>query len=306
MNYREHECELILDLWNHCNNNCVFCYNQTIMHLPLDIKKHMKLCNEMLNSNFMENFNRLRFLGGELFDGSIDQLEVRNEFITLIQTALRLLQEGKLDRVNLLTNLIYKDNKDLKETLKIFEDGGVIDKIDISTSYDIAGRFTKESEQWWWNNVDWIRNTYSKMKIDVGMILTQPLITTITKEWIEDFDKRSKGACINFSELDIALLKGKGKQNSPYKHLFPKRHDFIRFLKNLKDWGYFKLVGVDPGGHDPWNRIYSMQYVHVDEFNFPVFKNLSYLLTEREDFKQDGYIDSDVPLYQDIKRFLDL
>lgn len=307
MNYPKHDSELILDLWNACDNNCVFCYNQTLMHLPLDIKQHLYNCNTILNSCFIENFNRLRFLGGELFDDSMNKLGVNQDFMELMKSAAILLQNNQIMKLNLLTNLIYEDNKHLKETLAYFEKVGVIDKVEISTSYDIAGRFNKkDSEQWWWNNINWIRATYPEMKIDIGMILTQPLIETVTKEWIDTFLLKAKGCNINFSELDIALLKGKDKSNSPYRYLFPKRHDFLRFLKNLKDWGYASLVGVDPGGNTPWNRIYSMQYIHVGEFDFPIFKNLSFLLTEREDFKQDGYLDSDIPLYYDIKKMLDL
>ena len=59
----------------------------------------------MLNSNFMENFNCLRLLGGELFDGSIDQLGIRNEFFKILETCVGLIKEGKLDKK-------YKDSID--------------------------------------------------------------------------------------------------------------------------------------------------------------------------------------------------
>ena len=109
--------ELLIYLWNRCNNRCTFCYNQTLYHLPLNIKEHLQICNDMLNSTFMENFNYLRLLGGELFDGSIDQLGIRDEFFKILETCIKLIKEGKLDKLNFLTNLIYADNKDLRDTL---------------------------------------------------------------------------------------------------------------------------------------------------------------------------------------------
>lgn len=298
--------ELLVFLWNHCNNRCIFCYNQTLYHLPLDIKTHLKTCNDMLNSNFMEEFNYLRLLGGELFDGAIDQLNIRDEFYNILESCLKLIKEGKIDKLNFLTNLIYKDNKDLRDTLKFFSDNGVIDHIDMSSSYDIAGRFTEESEQWWWDNIKWLNKTYPILKVDVGIIMTQPFITTVTKEWIDNFYKRSNYSCnIKLNELDTALINVT-KQESPFSHLFPKRADFLKFLTNLKSWGYYDLVGVEPGGISPWNRTLSIQYIQSGDLSFPVFKNLSYLLAERAEYKQDGYIDSNIPLFSDIKKVMDL
>lgn len=306
MTYSKVNNELLIFLWNHCNNRCRFCYNQTLYHLPLDIKKHLKTCNDILNSNFMDNFNYLRLLGGELFDGAINQLNIRDEFFTILETCLRLIKEGKIDKLNFLTNLIYEDNKDLRDTLDFFAANGAIDHIDMSSSYDIEGRFSEVSEKWWWNNIEWLGKAYPQLRIDVGIIMTQPFITGVTKEWIDNFYKRSDYRCeIKLNELDTALIKNT-KEDSPFSDLFPKRHDFLKFLHNLKDWNYYNLVGVEPGGISPWNRTLSIQYIQSGDLSFPVFKNLSYLLSERAEYKQDGYIDSNVPLFEDIKKIMEL
>lgn len=302
----KHNSELLLFLWNHCNNRCSFCYNQTYYHLPLNVKEHLSICNDILNSNFIENFNYLRFLGGELFDGGIHKLNVEFEFQKILDSTLNLLKNDKIERLNLLTNLIYNNIEDLQHTIDFFDQNGMLNRLDLSTSYDWVGRFTKETEKWWWNNINWILNTYKNVKIDIGVIMTQPLITNITKEWLDGFFIKTQHRCnIRFNELDTAIIKNT-KENSPFKMLFPKRLDFIKFLKNLKDWNYYDLLGVEPGGINPWNRTLSMQYVRVGEFDFPIFKNLSYLLDEREDFRQDGYIDSDIPLFTDIKKIMEL
>lgn len=260
------------------------------------------MCNDILTSNFMENFDYLRFLGGELFDGAIEKLDVEAEYWKLMQSALELLKSNEIEKVNFLTNFIYPDNKWLKATLKFFEDNNMIDRVELSTSYDKYGRFTEESEKWWWDNVAWVNQTYPKMKIDIGMIMTQPFITSITKEWLDNFYTTIKNVSIYFIELDTAILK-RNKQNSPYHQLFPHRHDFIQFLINLKNWDYYDLL-VKPDGTDPYNAVDAIQMVYVDEFPFPLFKNQHYLLEQRKEFLEDGYCDSSVPLWTDIKRIL--
>lgn len=295
--------ELILDLWNHCNNRCRFCYNQTIFHLPENVEEHLDTCNDILNSGFVKGFNKLRILGGELFDGAIDILNVRDKFNKILISISNLLKND-VDKLNLLTNLIYADNKDLKETLQFFENQGLIHKVEISTSYDMYGRFSEESETWWWNNINWIKTNYPFMKIDIGMIMTQPFITNVTKEWLDEFIEKTGENCrINFNELDTAV-NGFVKKESPYKDLFPKRKDFIAFIKNLKQWNHQDLIGIEPGGIDPWSRTLSVQYLFSHKLPFPLFKNLNLLLTERDTFREDGYIDSDIPLYSDVKKLL--
>lgn len=299
---KKRKAELLVNTWNRCNNRCVFCYNQTLMHLPLNVKEHLEMCNDILTSNFMENFDYLRFLGGELFDGAIEKLDVEAEYWKLMQSALELLKSNEIEKVNFLTNFIYPDNKWLKATLKFFEDNNMIDRVELSTSYDKYGRFTEESEKWWWDNIAWVNQTYPKMKIDIGMIMTQPFITSITKEWLDNFYTTIKNVNIYFIELDTAILK-RNKQNSPYRQLFPHRHDFIQFLINLKNWDYYDLL-VKPDGTDPYNAVDAIQMVYVDEFSFPLFKNQHYLLEQRKEFLEDGYCDSSVPLWTDIKRIL--
>ena len=109
-------------------------------------------------------------------------------FLKILETCIKLIKEGKLDKLNFWgTNLIYADNKDLRDTLKLFDDNGLIDHIDMSSSYDIVGRFSEISEKWWWNNIEWLGKTYPQLKIDVGIIMTQPLYLLLQKNGLMNF-----------------------------------------------------------------------------------------------------------------------
>ena len=301
---KKRKAELLIGLWNQCNNRCRFCYNQTLLHLPLDLETHLNICDDLLHSNFIECFDYLRFLGGELFDGSMDKLNVVDKYFKIIYSSLELLKAGKIEKINFLTNLIYQDRHELQQTLEIFEKEGLINKIELSTSYDVSGRFYGFSEKWWWDNIEWINKTYPNMKIDIGIIMTQPFITMVTKDWLDWFCGRIKNEYVYFIELDTAILKY-DKEHSPFRDLFPKRGDFLKFLKNLKEWNYYNLLIKDDGS-DPWSNVDSIQFVHLEEFPFPVFKNQHFLLEQRETFREDGYIDSDIPLFDDVKKVLNL
>ncbi|MBR2247621.1 MAG: hypothetical protein IJ880_11495 [Bacilli bacterium] len=300
---KERKAELLIGLWNHCNNRCAFCYNQTLFDLPKNLQQHLDMCKDMLKSNFMNDFDYLRFLGGELFDGSMEKLNVKKDFFELMDLTINLLKENKLEKVNFLTNLIYDDNTLFKETLSLFAKNNLINKVELSTSYDVFGRFHRlNSEDWWWNNIKWINDTYPDMPIYIGIIMTQPFITTVTKDWLDDFCSSIKNQHIYFIELDTAILK-RDKEHSPFKNLFPKRVDFLKFLNNLKDWGYYDAL-MKADGSDPWSTVDSIQLVHLDEFSFPIFKNQHFLLAQRKAFREDGYIDSDVPLFDDVRKIL--
>jgi uncharacterized protein (DUF1919 family) len=143
------------------------------------------------------------------------------------------------------------------------------------------------------------------MQIYIGIIMTQPFITTVTKEWLDNFCIKIKNCHPYFIELDIAAELGKTKQNSPFADLFPKRADFLKFLKNLKEWGYYDLI-MKADGSDAWSEVTAIQMGYVEEFSFPVFKNQQFLLQERAEFREDGYIDSDIPLFDDVKKMMRL
>lgn len=272
--------------------------------MPMNIKQHMQTCKDILTSSFLDEFDRVRFIGGEIFDKSIEILGVENDFYELIDICIDHLKTGKLDKICFLTNLIYDDRKFLKKTIEIFEKEGFLDKIGIDTSYDWEGRFTEETEKWWWNNIKWLNTNYPMIKVHTGMIMTQPLITGMTKEWLDNFFTILPNVQITFNELDTGAEIEYTKNTRSYKDLFPHRNDFLKFLKNLKDWGYFYLTGfVDGTDNNPWENLPAIELLFTQKDGFCILKDLSCLLKARNMTREDGYADSNVPLYSDVKRY---
>lgn len=272
--------------------------------MPINIKRHMQVCKDMLTSNFLDEFDRVRFIGGEIFDKSIELLHVEDDFYDLIDICINHLKTGKLDKVCFLTNFIYQDRKYLKKTIDIFEKEGFLDRIGIDTSYDWEGRFTEETKKWWWDNIKWLNTNYPTIKVHVGMIMTQPLITKMTKEWLDDFFNTLPNVQITFNELDTGAEMEYTKITRSYHDLFPHRSDFLKFLKNLKDWDYFYLTGfVDSTDNNPWENLPAIELLFTQKEGFCILKDLSCLLKARRITREDGYVDSNVPLYSDVKKY---
>lgn len=275
--------------------------------MPVDIKKHMQLCKDILHSNLMDEFNRIRFMGGEIFDKSMDILNAEDDFFELVNICIDYLKSGKLTKVSFLTNLIYSDRKHLEKTIHLFEKEGLLDKLSIDTSYDYAGRFTPEKEKVWWDNMIWLNTNYPMLKVHIGMIMTQALITGATKEWLDNFSKRLCNFQITFNELDTGAEMEFNKDDRSYHNLFPCRSDFLKFLKNLKDWGYFNLIGfVEASDSNLFEDMPAVEILFTQRPGLYVLKDLSCLLTSRERTREDGYVDSSVPLYSDVKKYTNI
>lgn len=294
------ENELLVPLWNHCENGCSFCYNQICLDYPYNLSVHINWVKSILQSPFMENFKYLRFLGGELFDGTQNKLQIKKEFNEILEISSNLIKNNIITKLNFLTNLIFEDRSDIQHVLDFFEKKGQIKYIEFSTSYDKYGRFTKETEKWWWNNIKWLQTEYPNISVDINSIMTQPFIENFTNEWLDNFIEKIGKYRINFTELDTGIDKG-DKKFLPYSNLFPKRITFLEFLKKMKDSNRLNLIGFGPGNSHP------IQLVFSTLFDYPIFKDLDFMLPERVKYPEDaGYIDSDIPLFSDIEKVIEL
>lgn len=281
----------MITLWNYCNNRCTFCYNNNHYDFPLDIQTHLDNCIDLLKSDIINQFSCIRLVGGELFYGIINKLGIRNKFNEIINLILDLLNTDKIKEVNVVTNLLYLDLTDLCDVLNLFKDKN----ISLTTSYDWIGRFIPETEIIWWNNLDFLKNNYPKVNLDISINITEPLITEISKTWLDNFKNRVGNYSINFNELFTGIDK-QSKQECEFKELFPKRKDFLVFVNNLIKWGYINTI----------NDNKETELIHfIFDGNTG---NIEYRDTNQialtSEHNEDGYIDSNVSMQDDIKRII--
>lgn len=280
--------ELMITLWNRCNNRCTFCYNQGFYDLPTDLKLHLVKCNNLLKSKKIREYSCIRLVGGEIFDGAIDQLNVRQYIDVIENSLLLLLTKNYINSVNVVTNLLYDDKTDLINFINKFKD-----KLTLSTSYDVFGRFSSYTEKLWWNNLRYLKENYPDLKIDIGINITQPLIENISKEWLDNFIQQTK-CDINFNELFSGISKI-NKQDCKFKELFPKRRDFLQFLKNLKNWGYLNCITET-------KNTKLIHYIFNSRTGEAELKDTDKISDKGHSF--DGYIDSNAVIVDDIRRFV--
>lgn len=276
--------ELMITLWNYCNNRCVFCYNRGYYHFPINVKDHLDKCLELLKSDDIKEYTCIRLVGGELFDGFIDECGIEKEFLEILQQLEYLVDNNIIQKINVVTNLIYLDERMLCYVLDKFKD-----KITLSTSYDKFGRFISScTETFWWRNIELLQHGYPQLEVDVGINITQPFIEKVTKEWLDAFQKRLGKYTINFNEL-FTGIDGVTKESCAFKDYFPKRKDFIHFLQKLKQWNYLNtIVGTK-----------DTKLIHYvfDETGIAKLK-------DTDNLQNQGYIDSDVSMRDDIKRIV--
>lgn len=279
--------ELMITLWNGCYNRCFFCYNRGYYHFPIDLKAHLKYCLELLKSDTIKEYNCIRLIGGELFDGFIHENKIENEFIEILQQVKYLIDNNIIEKVNVVTNLIYFDERDLDYVLNLFGN-----KITLSTSYDMFGRFLNISNEiMWWNNIKHLQQDYPNLQVDVGINVTQPFIEKVNKKWLDTFQKKLDKYSIEFNEL-FTGIDNKNKEDCIFKEYFPKRKDFIRFLQNLKQWNYLNTI----------IRKDDIQLIHLI---FDEKGNIEFKDTSKIPVTNQSYIDSDKSMLEDIERIVD-
>lgn len=278
--------ELMITLWNHCNNRCSFCYNIGYYHFPINLKTHLSNCLMLLKSDSIKDYNYIRLIGGELFDGAIDNLNIRKEFEEILQQLEYLIDNNIIQKINIVTNLMYIDRKDLCQVLDRFKH-----KITLSTSYDEIGRFANETKkEMWWDNIKFLQYNYPKLEVDIGINITQPFIEKVNKKWIDEFQKKIGTYTINFNEL-FAGIDDKNKESCIFKNYFPKRKDFIKFLQNLKQWGYSNTI----------SKTKNIKLIHYVFDNTGVAK-----LKDTNNLSNQGYIDSNILMQNDINKVFKL
>lgn len=169
-------------LWDACNNNCKFCFERqnpqklTLAEREFSIDKLMKL----IDSETFIKGSHLLLMGGEIFDTPT----VFEKLKPLINKIIGMMQKNEIDILYLNTNLIYKKLDILTYLLERLRENDFFNRFQMTTSYDLEGRFTPKTEKLMLRNLEYIRNTYPNCNIAVNTILSNTVCNKIlSKEW---------------------------------------------------------------------------------------------------------------------------
>ena len=173
------------ELWHCCNNLCKFCYlGKENRHTNKE--RQLLSLHDLMDSldNFdSETYNNVSLIGGEFFQGQIDDPEVHEAFFQMIDKLCDLYVNKKIGSIWITATLTLGDQADMYKMLDTFERRGVLPNpnygasgVWICTSWDAEGRFhTEKHRRNWENHMKTMSAYYPWVKKNTTVILTQKL-----------------------------------------------------------------------------------------------------------------------------------
>ena len=128
------------ELWKECHQGCKFCCNKG--QPKIDKKESIKYVMDILNSDEIKEYNEIGFIGGEFFNGEIE--EVKEEFYKIFEKV----KELNFDKIYITATLIYDINQWLTPFFSYLRDLQILNKVMICTSFDTIYRFKSQEEKY--------------------------------------------------------------------------------------------------------------------------------------------------------------
>lgn len=198
-------------LWDNCKNNCSFCHlkckKSYSSFLNNDEKeKSIKAAKDYISGPRFLFGSSILLCGGELFDTPFTKGQ-KEQFDSLANIIFSKTGWGVIPSVFVNTNLIYDINTELTWFLDIAKKYHVINKINFTTSFDLVGRYSSDSDKRLVkDNIHKLHILYPDLRITANMILTRPVCNLLINEDISYLGlQQDIGATINL--IPYIILK---------------------------------------------------------------------------------------------------
>lgn len=165
-----------VELWQECNNHCKYCYNQKT-YFPqsseFKIKNIRDVIKTIQSEDFFDNYNSVGLIGGEFFQGQMDDPAVSNAFFELLEILKQYTIQGKIQQIWVSSTLISENQHQLWDMLEMFKDTIPPEGFVLMTSWDPIGRFhTEQAKRSWENNMIKIHDLYPMFWLNTCSIFT--------------------------------------------------------------------------------------------------------------------------------------
>ena len=253
------------ELWQECNNRCKFCYlGKNIRHTDTDkkIEALHKVYEKICDTSIYKQYDTLAFIGGEFFQGQLNDPQVHDLFFKLMRKVAELADNNVVKEVWISVTLTIGAQKDLYDTLELFKDKS---KLWLLTSWDSKWRFhTKKMEDNWEYHMKHIHQLYPEIKLNTTIILTGDFID---KYLLNEFNLNSFSEEFNTAFFFKQPASGqvitasnnqevKAKVNEIMPNFFPTKKQFLCFLVKFKQ-----------SEHEVnWSKLFNIQYRADDVF----------------------------------------
>lgn len=236
------------ELWQECNNHCVYC---TLGRNNIKTPDEMKM--EALDKAIKfvksaEDIDVFGLIGGEFFQGQITTLEMKWKFEELIYLIYSAMSSNRINHFWLNATLTDESQHPLPKLLDTFlgEENNiflpnVMDRVWILTSYDTMGRFhTPKYLTNWKNNMRKLHETYPDLNFNTTMIITGDFIQKYMKNEIDlqEFQYLYNTSIFLKTPVrpDDMTNLSKDEINRRFKYeFFPRKKEFTQFLMKYKE-----------------------------------------------------------------------
>lgn len=246
--------QLQFELWKECNTKCTFCYLGKLNNHTDSAKKIKNLQNAidiLSNDDIYKEYDTIGLIGGEFFQGQLNTKEVYDKFFELIFLLRNKAFCGYVKKIWLNATLAIGKQKDLYAVLDIFKEAPC--EIWVLTSYDTLGRFhTKKMFDTWKYHMQNLTINYPNVKKNITSIITGDFILKYLSDEFLFNEYMKLYNCSFFIKLCAGIEEefvSKKDTNEKLGYFFPKRVDFLKFLKKL----YFENI-------DLYNKAFNIEY----------------------------------------------
>ena len=286
------------ELWKDCKQGCPFCCNRG--QRPINKAESIKYVLDKLNELEPNTYDYIGLIGGEFFNGEID------DYLYSFFVIMNRINELNPEKVFITTSLLF-DIKDslvpVLQTLKrLFN---MEKKIVLCTSWDKEWRFGNGQQALWSKNMLWLKNHFPDVELHTEMILTQPLIDSVISGEIDlNLFKQIFRCNIDFIEPSSGLwFKNKYDCDNQLPGFFTTKASFIEFLKVVKDEvDLDNLLSME---------LRSEELYYIDNGERKVAKNRRQgdgrcEISNKNVAYDIGFIDSDIPMRDVVIQFKEI
>lgn len=228
------------ELWQECNNHCTYC---TLGCNNVKTPKEMKLL--AINTAIQEiqqlkqgEVSTLGFIGGEFFQGQLNDFDVKLAFCDLLHLANQLLNEDIIKELWLNVTLTIGENIDLYDIVNAIDKK---DKLWLLTSFDTKGRFhTPKMLRTWERHMEKLHDLFPEVKRNTTMIITGDFIQRYLNDEIDlqAFKYRYNTSVFLKTPVkpDDMCNISKEEINEKFGYeFFPREIDFTKFLMKFRE-----------------------------------------------------------------------
>lgn len=235
------------ELWKNCTNGCDFCFNKG---LPISFRddkvrilKEVRYRLVRLNYDF---YDKIGFIGGELFGNQLENEEVFKEFYKLFELCIYLLQDKKINQINFTSNLLAEDNSKMWQILDLIKVSGLLNKFELCTSWDSLYRFKDNRFGFWHMNMKYIKENYPDLQTHIEILPTQDFCEKcLSGEFDYNTFKETYQSAIDYSDLNSGFYyKDKFEMDKEVPDFFPKRSTFLKWVKRGLAENWFKIEDI--------------------------------------------------------------